>query len=162
MAELGVWYGHTSQMILERHLEVHTTLVDAWASYPESIPVANKDMHKQSVMDHAYQTTLDKTSFARNRRRVLRLRTAEAALVVPDQEFDLVFIDADHIYEGCKRDIEDWYPKVRSGGWLGGHDYGREDEFPHYGVTKAVHEFCIKHDLLMSMDADYTWFVKKP
>ena len=33
-----------------------------------------------------------------------------------------VFIDADHSYEGVKRDIVAWHPKITPGGVIAGHD----------------------------------------
>jgi predicted O-methyltransferase YrrM len=67
---------------------------------------------------------------------LLEMTTQAASRVVPDGEFDFVFIDADHSYEAVKDDIKCWKSKVRRGGWLGGHDYSRK--FP--GVIKAVNE----------------------
>ncbi|KKK61572.1 hypothetical protein LCGC14_3012980 [marine sediment metagenome] len=51
-----------------------------------------------------------------------------------DDYFDFVFIDADHKYESVKQDIDDWYPKVRKGGILAGHDYAQSQ----HGIRKAV------------------------
>lgn len=36
---------------------------------------------------------------------------------------DLVFIDGDHSYEGCRGDIEAWRPHVRAGGYIVLHDF---------------------------------------
>jgi hypothetical protein len=49
---------------------------------------------------------------------------------------DMVFIDGDHEYESVKYDIKAWFPHVRDGGILCGHDYGY-----FKGVNKAVDEF---------------------
>jgi predicted O-methyltransferase YrrM len=47
---------------------------------------------------------------------------------------DMVFIDGDHSYEGCKGDIETWLPRLKVGGILFIHDY-------HFDtVKKAVDE----------------------
>lgn len=54
--------------------------------------------------------------------KILRMDTGTAADHVTDDSLDFVFIDADHTYEGCKRDIEKWAPKVRKGGMISGHD----------------------------------------
>jgi hypothetical protein len=64
------------------------------------------------------------------------MATAEAAPLVPDGWADFVFIDAGHSYEAARQDIALWAPKVRKGGWLGGHDY--HPKFP--GVIRAVDE----------------------
>ncbi len=37
--------------------------------------------------------------------------------------FDFCFIDADHTYEGCKLDWENYSPLVKPGGYVGFHDY---------------------------------------
>jgi DNA-binding transcriptional LysR family regulator len=67
--------------------------------------------------------------------RILEGTTDAAAGDVFNGSLDFVFIDADHSYTAVKRDIAEWAPKVRDGGWLGGHDY-HPRKFP--GVVKAV------------------------
>ena len=47
----------------------------------------------------------------------------------------IVYIDADHSYDGVISDLKDWTPFVKSGGLIIGDDYG-VPEIP--GVTKAV------------------------
>ena len=39
-----------------------------------------------------------------------------------DRAVDLVFVDADHSYNGAKQDWNDWTPKLRSGGFIALHD----------------------------------------
>lgn len=58
--------------------------------------------------------------------------TSNASLLVEDSSLDFVFIDADHGYKGCFEDIEKWTPKVKSGGFITGHDIWLS------GVKKAV------------------------
>lgn len=52
------------------------------------------------------------------------------------KSLDFVFIDAAHDYHSVKKDIENWLPKVKSGGIIAGHDY--TSKWP--GVNKAVDE----------------------
>ena len=72
-----------------------------------------------------------------NRVRQISLTSDLAALHCDDAAFDLVFIDGNHSYEVVKRDLELYWPKVRPGGILIGHDY--TTRFP--GVIKAVREW---------------------
>lgn len=70
-------------------------------------------------------------------------------------QVDLVFIDGDHSYKGCKADILAWLPHVKQNGLLVVHDYKKEERFakplpaktPHpkawKGVDKAVSELLI-------------------
>lgn len=52
------------------------------------------------------------------------------------ESLDFVYIDGDHSYEAVKKDLEAWYPKVKSGGMFCGHDYNYPD------VERAVQEFA--------------------
>jgi predicted O-methyltransferase YrrM len=72
--------------------------------------------------------------------------------------FDTIYIDGDHTYEGVLQDIESWYPMLREGGVICGHDYWPKDP----GVMDAVdHVF---HD---QFEADFQvhqriWAHSKP
>lgn len=48
---------------------------------------------------------------------------------------DLIFIDGDHSYEGCHRDVVDWLPLVKAGGCIMLHDLGWAE-----GVQRVVTE----------------------
>ena len=48
---------------------------------------------------------------------------------------DLLFLDGDHSYEGCRADVEAWLPHLASGGLLLMHDFGWAE-----GVQRVVSE----------------------
>ena len=59
---------------------------------------------------------------------------------------DWIYIDGDHSYEGCLRDLENSLKVVRQGGLILGDDYGWPNaKWFKPGVTKAVDEFINKH-----------------
>lgn len=62
--------------------------------------------------------------------------SADASAMFEDGTLDFVYIDALHTYEAVKHDLLLWGPKVKKGGFIGGHDYRKK--FP--GVIKAVKE----------------------
>ena len=68
--------------------------------------------------------------------RIWREPSWEAAQRFADGSVHWVYIDADHGYEACKRDILAWRPKVKPGGTLCGDDYFDQ----HPGVIQAVDE----------------------
>jgi hypothetical protein len=70
-----------------------------------------------------------------------------------------VFIDGDHSYEGVRRDLLSWWPKIAKNGFIGGHDYAHPK--PRWGVKKAVDEFFNGLGLEVQRDVDLTWFVWK-
>jgi len=68
-------------------------------------------------------------------------RTDEAAHWWDEGLIDYLYVDADHSYEGCMADLENWWPHVRVGGLVAGDDY----DDPRQGVTRAWDEFEKKH-----------------
>lgn len=71
-----------------------------------------------------------------------------------NESLDLIFIDGDHSYEGCRDDINAWLPKLKTGGFMAGHDYGHE-RFP--GVKKIVDELFPQAEIF----GDMVWLIQK-
>jgi hypothetical protein len=90
---------------------------------------------------------------------ILPLPSHKAADEIADASLDFVFIDADHSYEGCKRDLDVWSRKLKPGGLLSGHDYANTS-FQDFGVTRAVDEFVAARGLKLELGQNYTWFAK--
>jgi hypothetical protein len=65
-----------------------------------------------------------------------------------DAYFDWIYIDADHSYDGVKRDIDEAKKKVKRDGLLVFNDYifWSHREFMGYGVVQAVNEFALADD----------------
>ena len=83
---------------------------------------------------------------------LLRMTSKDAVNQFADASVDFIFIDGNHTYEYVKQDIELWWPKVKCGGMMSGHDYGEG------GVSRAVDE---RFGVLRSV-VDTVWSVKKP
>ena len=89
---------------------------------------------------------------------VMVTESVRAAKVFGDESVDFVFIDAAHDYESVKADLTAWWPKLKVGGKIAGHDYGWE------GVGEAVHEFFgvrVPGVPLVCKLAPTCWFVAK-
>ncbi len=70
--------------------------------------------------------------------------THETIATFPDGHFDWIYIDADHSYEGCRRDAEAAAPKVRPGGYLAFNDFAHIDPWlGRYGVHRAATDFAL-------------------
>jgi len=71
-------------------------------------------------------------------------------------ELDFCYIDANHSYKYVKNDIKLYYPKIKQGGYIGGHDF----HINAVGVIRAVLEFVDENKLeLEGYPRD--WWVKK-
>lgn len=66
----------------------------------------------------------------------IRTTSLKASELYEDESLDFVFIDASHRYEDVLDDLNAWFPKVKKGGILAGHDYPSWE-----GVVRAVNEF---------------------
>lgn len=70
-----------------------------------------------------------------HRVKILKGYTNKMVNEVAEMTFDLLFVDACHLYEDVKQDLEMWLPKVKIHGTICGHDYGNWE-----GVGRAVNE----------------------
>lgn len=162
VAEIGVFRGHMSMILLASRPDLRLVMVDPYETLeaPDSYKETDDFHTRMSADSHRIARSEAKlrTEFAQHRSEMM-LMTSEKAAEQVRAQFDLVFIDGDHSYEGCKTDIDAWFPLVKSQGWLGGHDYRRDMGF---GVIQAVEEFVAREGLPLELGENYTWFVRKP
>lgn len=132
MAELGVFRGDTFFSLLDRHPDLQIVGVDTW-EWGERDGDDGSRSYRVSPL-HLFEADIkrDIRKYG-NRAQIIKGRTVEAAKAYPDGHFDLVFIDADHTYEGVRADIEAWWPKTK---FLTGHDI----DMP--SVKRAVADEC--------------------
>jgi hypothetical protein len=67
---------------------------------------------------------------------------------------DMIFIDADHDYGAVKKDLINYYPKLKKGGIFAGHDYTE-----NCGVVTAVDEFAADNKLELNISRS-SWILK--
>lgn len=82
---------------------------------------------------------------------IISIHEGESASLVssmPDDHFDWIYVDGDHLYEGVKKDILASAPKVKPGGYLVFNDYAvwSPVSMNRCGVARAVNEFCIANE----------------
>ncbi len=122
-AELGVSKGRFTMYLCATMHDMKMTAVDLWEEQP-----GNTAPGAQTYENWTHDENLSRfkglcADYFPNRVRILRMDTVKAADFIDDESLDFVFIDADHSFEGCTRDIDAWEPKVRKGGMVAGHDY---------------------------------------
>jgi predicted O-methyltransferase YrrM len=74
----------------------------------------------------------------------LRSETAAAAVAWSGPPVQFLFIDADHSYEGVRRDWESWLPRLSRSARVAFHDYGNAD---YQGVERFVNELLARNAL---------------
>lgn len=138
--EIGVWQGKSvcfaAVEIINRNRNITIDAVDTWRGTFNQPELINNEL---VVEDKLYDIFLENIKPVSHIIKPVRMDSVSAAYTYPDQSLDFVYIDAAHDYESVKADINAWFPKVKTGGFIGGHDYGNNDQ-PDGGVLKAVHE----------------------
>lgn len=81
--------------------------------------------------------------------------SSAAAQLFNDDEVDFCFIDASHVSEDVQRDINAWWPKIKPGGVLGGHDYMWKS------VKSVVDKFVNAHKLTLVAEGNCWKITKK-
>ena len=150
---MGVWKGRFSQAILQHFPHVHMTLVDPW----DGSDGGGVTDGTPALLDRVKQEALLNLSPFRDRVTILQCSSEDGAGMVPDGSLDFVFIDARHDYPNVWADVRLWYPKVRAGGIVSGHDYGRLKR----GVVRAVDEFAAEHGYAVNKLHGLVWYFRK-
>ena len=153
-AEVGVYDGRMSKALFMLIPALRLYMVDRWSEYTkeqiDGDPGATMTRYGRKVWK-GIEAQARAVAGANAGATIIKGDSVEAAATIADASLDFVFIDGDHSYEGVKRDIEAWMPKVKPGGWLMGHDYPQRA-----GVKRAVDELGIK----VETDRDNVWGVK--
>lgn len=138
-AEVGVLRGKFSEYLLSNVDFSRFLCIDVWAHLPGQIDVSNVSDAAHEANFAAAQRRLERF---RPRVEFVRSRSATAASALPDSGVDFIYIDADHSYKGCMSDLQSYFPKIRPGGILAGHDY-LDGILPEgeFGVKAAVDQF---------------------
>ncbi|MEO6036845.1 MAG: class I SAM-dependent methyltransferase [Saprospiraceae bacterium] len=132
VAELGVYRGDFSALILEITAPAKLHLVDTWEQKDLRTLVEQKfapEIITGQVALHAGLSTAVADDFA-------------------EDYFDWIYIDTDHSYNTTKAELEKYSHAIKPNGIIAGHDFivGNWNGSVKYGVIEAVYEFCVRHD----------------
>lgn len=89
--------------------------------------------------------------------KVIKSDSVEASFLYEDNSIDFLFVDGSHEYEDVKKDLIVWFPKVKKGGVMAGHDYTGDWK----SVRKAVDEFGFENNLKVSAISVGSWIINK-
>lgn len=117
-AEIGVERGHYTEVLCKALPDATIHAVDAWAAYR-----GYREHVSQEKLDGFYDETRQRlqgqhVEFHRG-------LSVEQAAHFEAGALDFVYIDGNHTLPHVIADLAAWSPKVRSGGIIAGHDYGR-------------------------------------
>lgn len=168
-AEVGVYDGRLSGYLLREQLNLVLLMVDRWGVADDRYKASGSQMAQKNheEWEVVRATARANVAFAHNRAVMLQGEAVDVANMVQFHSLDFVFLDADHSYEAVAEDIECWWPKVRRGGWLCGHDWDHPEA--HLGHDKTDRTWGVKRAVLdrfsiedIQIGDNRTWFIQKP
>ena len=135
--ELGVQKGYKFKYLIENKPNLVLHGVDIWSEKEvrwSGIASENLQFQKDSVNSGFLDDLQEWAKEYQGRVFFHRHFTTYAHRFFNDGELDFIFVDAGHEYEDVKADIQAWYPKIKKGGYMIGHDINQVQ------VRKAVRE----------------------
>jgi len=154
VVEVGVWQGKSTAAlaveVLNSGKAIRIDVVDHFKGSPE-IPKIQQPIDQRAAFEdsiapvrHAIRDVHDALSW-------------DAASKYRDRSLDFVFLDADHAKTSVLKDLDAWWPKVKPGGILAGHDIDWES------VQDALKPWAEKSGIRVSPIAGTRcWEAKKP
>jgi hypothetical protein len=151
-AEIGVWKGDFSKLLLSRVRPAELDLVDPWAHVTDAAYsdawYGKADQDEMDAMHRGVVAALGSYPGVV----IHREPSVRAAQRFEDAHFDWLYIDGDHTYEAVKADLHAWVPKVKAGGLVICDDY-IEGQWFKGGVKRAVDEFAAERNLPVTFRA---------
>jgi len=144
IVEVGSWLGRSAcymaELIKVSGKNIRLDCIDNWsepqAEKLKSVIKGNDRTHIHDFVNNLHHA--DVLEFVH----VVQLPSLEAVHVYADKSLDFVFLDNDHSEEHVLSELNAWWPRIKKGGVLAGHDY-IESRWP--GVVKAVTRFGKTH-----------------
>jgi predicted O-methyltransferase YrrM len=127
---LGKSAAYMGRRTADMRKDVNTIVVDNLCGLPDPAYVIEGTELAKAMLDNFVAVGVEK------RCHLLTMSSPDAAALFADKSLAAVYVDGDHSYEGAKADILAWWPKIRPGGYMCGHDYVAH--MP--GVVRAVTE----------------------
>lgn len=175
--EVGVKQGEYTDIILSQWKSCTSyKLVDLWKQQENYKDVANVD---NDLQERFFEQTKARLEKYQNVTKFYRMYSTEAAKLLEKESLDFVYLDARHDYCGVEEDMESYWPLLRAGGIMAGHDFNSNDEVRgqdwalcmdgrkiQSAVKGAVTDFMLARGLTISVTYQernfFTWMVQKP
>lgn len=146
--EIGCARGTTTEFLLKELPELELWGVDPYIDY------VDWNGNNLTELNDLFDSLLQRMTPYKDRFHIHRKYSDDAVEDFQDGFLDFIFIDGLHTYEQVKKDCENFYPKVKTGGLFSGHDYNNIKD-----VQNAVKEFAIKQGLKTINSTDYdVWY----
>jgi len=155
-AEIGVFRGDFSVHILGHLKPKKLHLIDVWRlAGPRWGGIPTDEIYR--MVQNKYKSEIENNIVEMN-----EVKDQEFLKTLNDNYFDWVYIDSSHQYEHTKLELNILKDKVKPAGVIAGHDWRDNPNHKHYGVHKAVEEFCSESGYeIIFLDNHLQWAIKR-
>jgi hypothetical protein len=138
-AEIGVCMGVFAYHVLVPSKPAQLFLIDPWQYGLQADMEKEITERNQLARDAQYRYVCEIFKDFSNVR-IIRSKSEDAVAEFEDNFFDYVYIDGEHSYAAVTRDLNNYFQKVKVGGYIIGDDYGWT------GIADAVQDFLKSHE----------------
>jgi predicted O-methyltransferase YrrM len=142
--EIGVAEGTFSQTILDKLNPKKIYLIDPYREGLEFPDFLKNNYGVTPIYYDEFHNAVKERFSEYNNTELLRMTSDEAIDKFEDNSFDFIYIDGGHNYNQVSKDLKNYFPKIKKGGFLIGDDY----DYPGYqwglDIKKAVDEFILE------------------
>ena len=141
--EIGAWQGcSTAYMaveIINSNKNIKFDVYDIWGRFSiAGLNTKSPNLLPDNTVEQLFLKNIEPVKHILNAQ---KLDSVSAAHNYENNSLDFIFIDANHAYDAVLADIKAWYPKLKSGGHIAGHDYWNDE-----GVRNAVKYYFNSQD----------------
>ena len=151
--EVGTQRGVFASALLSQWYGRILFCVDPWADLREYREQAETLHDRGATRDDDMaeaRRLLDSQECSRNKYSFVRLRSFEAAIRFDRESLDFVYLDGNHYPAEVWKDLATWWPKVKPGGILAGHDVVCPGEIKSWG--RGIQEMLFRFADGMKLD----------
>ncbi|WP_437798408.1 class I SAM-dependent methyltransferase [Sorangium sp. So ce693] len=156
MVEVGSWKGlstaYVGRLAAKNGVALHC--VDTWGGSSDKYADRYRAMLAAEDVPGAFRANMAALGIQPD---VLRMASTDAAARFADASLDLVFLDGSHDRAAVLADLEAWWPRLKPGAVLAGHDHNED----HAGVMEAVAHFMSRAGRAIELGADSVWWARR-
>jgi predicted O-methyltransferase YrrM len=145
--EIGGWFGRSScymgERILQSNKKITLYTIDLWNHGGHtSMGHAETIKNRGGSMLSAFRSYIEEAG-VQHIVNPIQGNSNQVHENFENESLDFIYIDGDHSWTGVKNDITLWWPKLKPGGIMAGHDYFEYGKYTDAG--RAV-DYCFNLD----------------
>ena len=142
--EIGSFAGESAQIFIKTNVFQKLYCIDPWKNgYDETDIASEQNEQAQKIFNQKFK----------DEKRIIKIKDYSFNVIdkFSDESIDFIYIDGNHQYQFIKKDIQNYFNKIKKGGIISGHDY------THPPIQKAVNEFFKKSPLKIFEDTSWVY-----